>query len=106
MIGTMDKEHKVVSPEELQSSQLYLTTDWSKCALGQEHTSEVLRCPADSKRDSQGAGYMTMAGLLEGFDNVGCLPRKRRAHQIAISSLYLLLKKAYNQYSNCLGLLH
>ncbi len=76
MIGTMDKEHKVVSPEQLQSSQLYLTTDWSKCALCQEHTSEVLRCPADSKRDSQGAGYMTMAGLLEGFDKVGCLPRK------------------------------
>ena len=76
MIGTMDKQHKVVGPEQLQSSQLYLTTDWSKCALCQEHTSEVLRCPADSKRDSQGAGYMTMAGLLEGFDKIGCLPRK------------------------------
>ena len=72
----MDKQHKVVGPEQLQSSQLYLTTDWSKCALCQEHTSEVLRCPADSKRDSQGAGYMTMAGLLEGFDMIGCLPRK------------------------------
>ena len=42
---------------------------------------EVLRCPADSKRDSQGAGYMTMAGLLEGFDKIGCLPRKMNLAQ-------------------------
>lgn len=73
----MDKPHKVVGPEQLQSSQLqYLTTDWSKCALCQEDTSQALRCPADSKRDSQGAGYMTVAGLLEGFDKIGCLSRK------------------------------
>ena len=77
MIGTMDKPHKVVCQElQLQSSQMYLTTDWSKCALCQEHSTEVLHCPADSKRNSQGAGYTTMAGLLEGFDKISCLPRK------------------------------
>ena len=65
MIGIMDKPHKVVGPEELQSSQMqYLTTDCSKCALWQEDSSQVLQCPADSKHDSQVAGYMTMTGLV------------------------------------------
>ena len=41
----------------------------------------MLHCPADYKRDSQGAGYMTMAGLLEGFDKIGCLPRKMNLAQ-------------------------
>jgi len=35
----------------------------------------MLRCPANSKRDSQGAGYVT-PGLLEGFDMIDCFPTK------------------------------
>ncbi len=45
-------------------------------SLCQEHSTEVLHCPADSKRNSQGAGYTTMADLLEGFAKISCLPRK------------------------------
>ena len=39
-------------------------------------TSQVLCYPADFKHDSHGASYMTMAGLLDGFDKIGCIPRK------------------------------
>ena len=45
------------------------------CVLCQENTSQVLRCPAESKRNTQGAGYKTIADLLKGFNVAGCLPR-------------------------------
>ena len=33
-------------------------------------------CPAESKRGTQGAGYATLARLLEGFAKIDCLPKK------------------------------
>ena len=51
-----------------------LPTDWSKCILCQEDKTEVLRCPVESTRDKQGAGYTTIADLLD-FSKIGCLPR-------------------------------
>ena len=35
----------------------------------------MLRCPAESKHNTQGAGYMTIANLLVGFNKIGCLPK-------------------------------
>ena len=70
----MAKMYKVVDPLQPGASTLRPTTDWSKCALCQEDTSEVLYCPAESNHGTQGAGYKTIADLV-GFSRIGCLPR-------------------------------
>ena len=57
------------------TSKQKLVTDWTKCILCQETTVEVLRCPAESKRGTQGAGYKNLADLLSGFHVVEELPR-------------------------------
>ena len=56
--------------------QVTSTLDWSKCILCQEDTTAQLHCPAESKCGTQGAGYGTLARLLEGFSKIDCLPRK------------------------------
>ena len=71
---TMAKVYKVADPLLPGTSTQGLETEWSKCILCQEDTSEVLHCPAESKRGTQGAGYKTIDVLLEGFDKIGCLP--------------------------------
>lgn len=71
---TMAKVYKIVDPLQPETSRQGLQTDWSKCILCQEDTSEVLRCPAESKLPTKGAGYKTIAELLVGFDRIGCLP--------------------------------
>ena len=35
----------------------------------------MLRCPAETKRNTQGASYKAIADLLESFIGAGCLPR-------------------------------
>ncbi|KAG0715880.1 hypothetical protein GWK47_010917 [Chionoecetes opilio] len=70
----MAKAYKVVDPLQPGTSTQGLETDWSKCVLCQEDTSEMLHCPAESTRATQGAGYKTIAELLVGFDRIGCLP--------------------------------
>ena len=45
------------------------------CVLCQENTSEVLHCPAESKRNTQGAGYKKLPIYLRVFSIAGCLPR-------------------------------
>ena len=71
----MDKIYKVIDPQ-VTSTRDNCLTDWSKCILCQEDTTAQLRCPAESKRGTQGAGYGTLARLLEGFGKIDCLPRK------------------------------
>lgn len=56
------------------SSTHDMSTDWTKCLFCQEDTAEVLRCPLESKRSDQGSGYTTIADLLLGFSEIGCLP--------------------------------
>ncbi|KAG0715277.1 hypothetical protein GWK47_001346 [Chionoecetes opilio] len=70
----MAKVYKVVDPLQPGTSTQGLETDWSKCFLCQEDTSEVLHCPAESTHATQGAGYKTIAELLVGIDRIGCLP--------------------------------
>ena len=36
---------------------------------------ESLHCPDESKCNTQGTGYKTIAGLLKGFSTAGCLPK-------------------------------
>ena len=82
----MAKVYKVVR-DPLQP--VAATTDscviihWKKCVLCQTNTSESLSCPADSKRDTKGAGYKTVAENLLGFEKLGCLPR-----EISLSQLH------------------
>ena len=54
---------------------LCLPVDWNKCILCQTDTSEILSCPADSKRITKGAGYKTVAENLQAFEKIGCLPK-------------------------------
>ena len=78
----MAKIYKIVAgPLQPSTPAHHEQTDWSKCILCQENTPESLHCPDESKRNTQGAGYKTIAGLLgltyllEGFSSAGCLPR-------------------------------
>ena len=71
----MAKVYKMMDPLEPSTSTHCEQTDWNMCVLCQENTSEVLHCPAESKRNTQGAGYKTIANLPEGFSKAGCLPR-------------------------------
>ena len=48
--------------------------DWKKCILCQKHSTEALKCPAETKRETEGAGYKTLANNLLGFKEIGCLP--------------------------------
>ena len=70
----MEKIYKVVDPLRSQTSAQVLVTDWSKCFLCQEDSTEVLRCPAKSLCGT-GAGYSTIADLLRGFSAIGHLPK-------------------------------
>lgn len=79
----MSKLFKVVDPNEPETSDtLCLATDWNKCVLCQEDTDEMLKCPSNSARDTDGAGYKTMAEHLLAFDKIGCLPRKLKLSQL------------------------
>ena len=49
-------------------------TNWQMRAICQEATSEALQCPADTKCSDVGAGYKTLAGNIEKFAKLGCMP--------------------------------
>ena len=69
----MDKLYKVVYSDELQPSGS--TTNWNLCVLCQEETTEILKSPANSARDTEGAGYKTLAENLKAFNEIDCLPQ-------------------------------
>ena len=50
-------------------------TDWNLCVLCQKDTTEPLHCPADSKRNTGGSGYQTLADNLLRFSEIDCLPK-------------------------------
>ena len=70
----MAKLYKVVDPDEPQTSGQCLTTNWDLCVLCQKETVEILKCPANSARGIEGAGYKTLAENLEAFGRISCLP--------------------------------
>ena len=70
----MAKVYKIVDPSQPGTSKQHPETDWTKYVLCQEESSEVLRCPAQSKCITQGSGYKTITELLVGFERIGCLP--------------------------------
>lgn len=70
----MSSKVKLVNTETQQSPHI-VQTDWSKCILCQEETSEKLRCPASSKQNRLGAGYINLAEDLTLFNDNACLPK-------------------------------
>ena len=77
--GNMSKNHQFLcSQQPGPSSQtplaLPVKTDWNKCVLCQEETSEALQCPAKSKRLDIGAGYSTLSANITRFSELNQLP--------------------------------
>ncbi len=68
----MDKVYKIAS-QESGTSAAVKETDWEKCIVCQQITSEVLKCPADSKRSIDGAGYKSLTENLLAFKKIDCL---------------------------------
>ena len=52
-----------------------LETDWKKCIIFQIDKNDKLVCPADSKKEDVGAGYVSLANDVTAFDNAECLPK-------------------------------
>lgn len=71
----MDKIHKVADPRRSETPATHVSTNWDICVLCQTITSEILHCPADSKRGTDGKGYAKMAENITGFIEIGCLPK-------------------------------
>lgn len=67
--------YRLANPQQ-PSSSTEKDTDWDQCVLCQQVTSEVLKCPADSKRSMDGAGYKTLADNLLAFRKIDCLPSR------------------------------
>ena len=71
----MDKTHRMFTVhQQVHASHVQPLTDWTKCIICQETTTEAIRCPAESKRGTEGAGYKNLADLLQGFHEAGVLP--------------------------------
>ena len=68
-------EH-VDSQQPGPSNEALMKTDWNKCLLCLEVTSEVLRCPAESKCFDVGAGkgYSTLSLNITRFSELNELP--------------------------------
>ena len=45
--------------------------DWLKCIICQKETAEKTQCPANSKRNDSGAGYLTIERDLMSFHEAG-----------------------------------
>ncbi len=72
----MKKVCRIANPQQPSSSSAVTEkdTDWDKCVVCQQITSEVLKCPASSKRSLDGAGYKNLADNLLAFKKIDCLP--------------------------------
>ena len=64
------------SQQQGHSREILLRTDWNRCLLCQEETSEALQCPAKSKRFDVGAGlgYSTLSSSILCFSELNLLP--------------------------------
>ena len=72
----MDKTDRMFNVhQQTQDILIQPVTDWTECIICQKATTEVLRCPAESKRGTQGAGYQNHADLLQGFHKARELPK-------------------------------
>ena len=71
----MDKTHRMFNVhQQTQDIPIQPVTDWTECIICQKATTEVLRCPAESKHGTQGAGYQNQADH-QGFHKARELPK-------------------------------
>lgn len=45
--------------------------DWNRCIICQKITAKSLECPANSKRNDAGAGYLSFIRNVEEFEKLG-----------------------------------
>ena len=76
----MAKVYKVINdplqPATEAPDTSFLPGDWNKCILCQTDTSEILSCPADSKRITKGAGYKTVTENLQALRKLVLCPKQ------------------------------
>ena len=73
----MSKNFQLVNIQQSgPSKEALLKTDWNKCLLCQETTSESLQCPANSNRCDvgPGQGYSTLSCYIHRFSELDELP--------------------------------
>jgi hypothetical protein len=76
-ISTMSKSHQLMDCQHPgPSRESVVKTDWNRCILCQEVTSEILQCPAESKRHDVGIGqgYSTLSSNIVRFSELCELP--------------------------------
>ena len=72
---TMSSKLKLVSPLQMPETSPVLENDWKKCVICQADKNEKLVCPADSRKQDVGTGYVSLAKDVTAFNNAGCLPK-------------------------------
>lgn len=71
----MDKVYRIANPQQPSTAiAAEKGTDWNKCVICQQITGEVLKCPGDSKRSTDGVGYKNLTDNLLAFKKMDCLP--------------------------------
>ena len=64
------RNQKIISVDE----DCPYNMDWRYCIICQKPSVECLQCPANSKRNDNGAGYRSFANNVAEFKSVGALP--------------------------------
>lgn len=70
----MAKHHVLVDAPSSKRLKVARTTNWELCVLCQEDTGVVLQCPVNSRRGPIGNGYISLAGHLAKFYELGQMP--------------------------------
>ena len=70
----MAKRHILVDTPSSKHPKVARTTNWELCVLCQEDTGAALQCPANCLRASVGDGYISLAGHLTKFSELGRIP--------------------------------
>ena len=67
----MSKQCKLVDVTKPVASRPQTPLDWELCVLCQGETAELLQCPAVSKRQDAGVGYISLSNNLIEFSELG-----------------------------------
>ena len=70
----MAKRHVLVDAPSFKRHKVARITNWELCALCQEDTGVALQRPANSLRAPIGNGYVSLAGHLTKFYELGHMP--------------------------------
>ena len=78
-------------------------TDWSKCIFCQTSNHEGLLCPALSKRNEVGTGYLTLENDLQCFGEIGALENQlaRLGEKDGIAKILLQNKASWHKSCRC-----